>query len=61
MLEPEVQHIGWNDFSRVDEAHAAGAEAMRRALPYLRELLAQRSERKSAAGTLGHIENRMVS
>ncbi len=44
LLEPQVQHIGWNDFSRVDEAFSAGAEAMRRALPSLRELLARRSQ-----------------
>ena len=29
LLEPLVHHIDWNDFSRVDEAFAAGAEAMR--------------------------------
>jgi NTE family protein len=61
ILEPKVQQIGWSDFSRVDEAHAAGAEAMRRALPYLRELLALRSERVSATGTLNQFENRMAS
>ncbi len=61
MLEPEVQGIGWNDFSRVDEAHAAGAEAMRRAVPCLRELLARRFERNSESRTLGHFENRLVS
>jgi NTE family protein len=44
LLEPLVHHIGWNDFSRVDEAFSAGAEAMRRALPSLRELLARRSQ-----------------
>lgn len=44
LLEPEVHHIDWNDFSRVDEAHAAGVEAMRRALPYVRDLLARRSQ-----------------
>ena len=44
LLEPLVQHIGWNDFSRVDEAFAAGAEAMHRALPSLRELLDRRSQ-----------------
>jgi len=44
LLEPQVRHIDWNDFSRVDEAFAAGAEAMRRALPSLRELLARRSQ-----------------
>jgi NTE family protein len=61
ILEPEVKDIGWNDFSRVEEAHAAGAQAMRRALPYLRELLARRHELDSTAGILGHAENRMVS
>lgn len=44
LLEPQVHHIDWNDFSRVDEAFAAGAEAMRRALPSLRELLDRRSQ-----------------
>jgi len=61
MLEPEVQQIGWSDFTRVDEAHAAGAQAMRRALPYLRELLARRSERNLAVGSVGHVERRMAS
>jgi len=61
ILEPEVQQIGWSDFSRVDEAHAAGAKAMRCALPYLRELLALRSERLPAAGILDQFENRMAS
>jgi NTE family protein len=61
MLEPKVQGIDWNDFSRVDEAHAAGAEAMRRALPCLRELLARRFEQNSAIGTLGQFENGLVS
>jgi NTE family protein len=44
LLEPQVHHIDWNDFSRVDEAFSAGAEAMRQALPSLRELLARRSQ-----------------
>jgi NTE family protein len=61
MLEPEVQQIDWNDFSRVDEARAAGAESMRRALPCLRELLARRSQLMAVAGIRGNIENRMVS
>ena len=39
LLEPQVRHIDWNDFSRVDEAFAAGAEAMHHALASLRELL----------------------
>jgi NTE family protein len=44
VIEPQVQYIEWNDFSRVDDAFAAGAEAMRRALPSLRELLDRRSQ-----------------
>jgi NTE family protein len=50
LLEPQVQHIDWNDFSRVDEAFSAGAEAMRRALPSLRELLHRRSQVARAPG-----------
>jgi NTE family protein len=61
ILEPEVQQIGWSDFTRVDEAHAAGAEAMRRALPYLRELLALRSVQTAAGELFGQVERRMVS
>ena len=61
ILEPEVKQIGWSDFSRVDEAHAAGVEAMRRALPYLRELLALRSERVPRVGTLNQFESPMAS
>jgi NTE family protein len=44
LLEPQVHHILWNDFSRVDEACAAGVEAMRRALPFLRAMLSRISE-----------------
>jgi NTE family protein len=40
-LEPRVQHLDWSDFSRVDEAFAAGAQAARQALPGVRELLAR--------------------
>jgi NTE family protein len=43
LLEPLVHHIDWNDFSRVDEAFAAGAEAARLALPALRDLLKRRA------------------
>jgi NTE family protein len=50
LLEPQVGQIDWNDFSRVDEAFAAGAEAMRRALPSLRELLDRRSQFTPASG-----------
>jgi NTE family protein len=61
MLEPDVQGIDWNDFSRVDEAFAAGVDAMRRALPLVREFLARRSEQMVMAGIPGNIQNRMVS
>jgi NTE family protein len=44
LLEPQVHHIDWNDFSRVDEAFSAGAHAMSRALPSLLEFLARSSE-----------------
>jgi NTE family protein len=50
LLEPQVHHIDWNDFSRVDEAFSAGAEAMRRALPSLLGLLNWRSELPQAPG-----------
>lgn len=50
LLEPQVHHIDWNDFSRVDEAFSAGAEAMSRALPSLLGLLNRRSELAQAAG-----------
>jgi NTE family protein len=42
LLEPQVHGIDWSDFTRVDEALFAGAEAMRAALPHLRSLLARR-------------------
>ena len=48
LLEPQVQHIDWHDFTRVDEAVSAGADAMRRALPFVRDLLARRSQLASA-------------
>lgn len=47
LLEPQVQHIDWNDFSRVDDAFSAGADAMRRALPELRKQLERRSPMES--------------
>ncbi len=56
LLEPHVRHIDWNDFSRVDEAFAAGAEAMRRALPSLRDLLARRSQFAPAPDTASGTE-----
>lgn len=57
LLEPEVHHIGWNDFSRVDEAFAAGAQAMRRALPHVRELLTRRTHLAAAPEITGRAES----
>ena len=51
LLEPNVDQIAWNDFSRVDEALSAGAQAMLRALPRLREILSHRSQPATAIGT----------
>jgi len=50
LLEPQVHHIEWGDFSRVDEAVAAGAVAMRRALPHIREFLLRHAELPTAPG-----------
>ena len=61
LLEPEVHAIDWNDFLRVDEARAAGAEAMRRALPYVRKLLDRRSQLRSDEGTPGRIGSWLIS
>jgi NTE family protein len=55
LLEPQVHHIDWSDFSRVDEAFAAGAEAMRRALPFLRDCLAEHPRRAPALGSSFHL------
>jgi NTE family protein len=60
LLEPKVHQIDWNDFSRVDEARAAGAAAMRRALPSVRKLLDRQSQLRRVAGTTGHAENRVA-
>jgi len=48
LLEPAVHQISWDDFQSVDEAHEAGAEVMRRALPFLRELLDRRLQLRQA-------------
>jgi NTE family protein len=52
IVEPNVGHIGWSDFSRVDEAVAAGAEAMRTAVPSIREILARRQQQSRSSQTL---------
>lgn len=59
LLEPEVHLIDWKDFSRVDEARAAGADAMRRAMPHVREWLERTSQLRDVAGTSGHAEIRL--
>lgn len=51
-LEPRVQHLDWSDFSRVDEAFAAGAEAARQALPGVRELLSRHLQMAPAAAPI---------
>lgn len=61
LLAPEVQQIEWNDFSRVDEARAAGADAMRRALPLVREQLERQSLIRRLAETSGDAESRAAS
>lgn len=52
LIEPEVHQIGWTDFSRVDEARASGADAMRRALPYVREWLDRQLPEPAVSETL---------
>ena len=61
LLEPEVHQISWDDFQSVDEAHAAGAEAMRHALPLVRELLDRRSQLRRAEENSGRLRSEMVS
>ena len=53
LLEPAVHRIEWNDFSRAEEARAAGAEAVRLALPHVRELLARHTQPAIAGRTPG--------
>lgn len=57
LLQPEVHDIEWYDFSRVDEARAAGSEAMRRALPLLREYLSRPPYAPTASETSPYSEN----
>ena len=51
LLEPQVHHIDWNDFSRVDEAFSAGVEAASLALPAIRELLDRRFQQTPVSAT----------
>jgi hypothetical protein len=57
LLEPQVHQIDWNDFSRVDEAFAAGAQAMRRALPSLQEIIDRSLELATPKGMKFSLEN----
>ena len=57
LLEPKVHHIDWNDFSRVDEIREAGAEAMRCALPQLRNLLDRQSQIHRATHVVAGMES----
>ena len=55
LLEPAVHHISWDAFQSVDEAHDAGVEVMRRAVPFVREMLDRRAQvrrREVASGVL---------
>lgn len=61
LLEPEVQEVHWDDFASVDQAHAAGVKAMRRALPGLRELLDLRSSLRRPQEATGLAQSGVAS
>jgi NTE family protein len=61
LLEPKVHHIDWNDFSRVDEVREAGAEAMRCALPQLRNLLDRQAQIHRATNATAGMESGLAS
>jgi NTE family protein len=44
VVRPDVQELAWDDFARAEEAVAAGAAVMRRALPRVLQLLARREQ-----------------
>jgi NTE family protein len=60
LLEPDVHEINWDDFVSLDRAHAAGVEAMRRALPSVRELLDRRSALRRPEEPSGLAQNGLV-
>jgi NTE family protein len=60
LLQPDVHDIEWYDFSRVDEARRAGADAMRRVLPLLREYLSRPPYAPTLAETSPCSENWMA-
>ena len=57
LLEPDLEQIAWNDFSRVDEAFEAGAQAMLNALPRLRQALALRAQSAGKIRTIAPLES----
>ncbi len=44
VIRPDVQSLAWDDFSRADEAIAAGVDAAERALPRIYEVVARRTK-----------------
>lgn len=61
LLEPAVHQISWDDFKSVDEARDAGAEVMRRALPFVREMLDRRAQPQRAGESSGCLHSELVS
>ena len=61
LLEPAVHQISWDAFQSVDEAHDAGVEVMRRALPFVREMLDRRSRLRRATEPRESVHNELVS
>lgn len=49
LIEPDLAGFEWNEFARVDEAVAIGAEAARRAMPRLHALLDRRARSNRTA------------
>ncbi len=60
LLQPQVNHIDWSDFSRVDEALSAGVDAMRQALPFVRESQARQLLSGIAPGMKFPAERRLA-
>jgi len=61
LLEPAVHHISWDAFQSVDEAHDAGVEVMRRALPFVREMLDRRGQMRRQEAASGALQIGLVS
>jgi hypothetical protein len=61
LLEPAVHQIKWDDFKSVDQAHDAGADVMRRALPYVREMLQRRFQSRGSEEDTVRLQRELVS